>query len=507
MIKNLFNLWALILISVSVHAQTVNKLDDWRIYQGVIYDNSVYLSQADSALPTTAQYKYSPSLMPVPASQQPNVIRIGRSAIIRWSRTVGLPAEGIVEIYAGTMLRYTVNVLSGRTPAFAVNARLPSQLSAFTNDVDYTTNAIVRGWLAAKFNSEDTIGFVRKRTGKDLSSNDFTTALLTKLLGLQAGATANSTDAYLLDRRNHTNKMSASAIADFVASVRASLSATGSNVRYDTLTGKFAFTVPPPTTSAADLATGKLDDARLSTNVLLSTLTYSNPAWLLSLSAAKITDLATVARTGAYGDLIGQPTLGTLAAQNANAVLITGGRVSLSGFDAYNSQLRVGSLEIQGYSADESYIMHNASVDENGVKRRVLGAAGMWMFKGNEGQYRFANSGFGYSTPLATRVEMKINAAGDWGVGAAMPPELGDFTGAAIRAFGASGNIAIGTTVDDPNGALNISSDKKGILLPSLTSAQINAITIPTKRMLLFNNDLGVFQYWNGTQWKTLQTN
>ena len=51
--------------------------------------------------------------------------------------------------------------------------------------------------------------------GKGLSTNDYTTAEQTKLLGIEAGATANSTDAQLRDRATHTGTQTSSTISDF----------------------------------------------------------------------------------------------------------------------------------------------------------------------------------------------------------------------------------------------------------------------------------------------------
>ena len=48
----------------------------------------------------------------------------------------------------------------------------------------------------------------------------------------------------------------------------------------------------------------------------------------LADSAVQPGDLATVATTGAYGDLSGTPTLGTMATQNAASVSITGGSIT-----------------------------------------------------------------------------------------------------------------------------------------------------------------------------------
>lgn len=53
---------------------------------------------------------------------------------------------------------------------------------------------------------------VDKVAGKGLSANDFTDAERSKLDGIAAGATANATDAHLLNRANHTGTQAISTV-------------------------------------------------------------------------------------------------------------------------------------------------------------------------------------------------------------------------------------------------------------------------------------------------------
>lgn len=55
---------------------------------------------------------------------------------------------------------------------------------------------------------------VDKVKGKDLSSNDFTTAYLNKLNSIAAGATKNAADSFLLNRNNHTGSQAIETITD-----------------------------------------------------------------------------------------------------------------------------------------------------------------------------------------------------------------------------------------------------------------------------------------------------
>lgn len=66
-----------------------------------------------------------------------------------------------------------------------------------------------------------------KETGKGLSTNDYTTAEKTKLSGIATGATANSSNATLLARANHTGTQLASTISDFAASSIAQIQSFG----------------------------------------------------------------------------------------------------------------------------------------------------------------------------------------------------------------------------------------------------------------------------------------
>lgn len=56
-----------------------------------------------------------------------------------------------------------------------------------------------------------------KVAGKGLSTNDYTTTEKTKLSGIAIGATANSSDATLLNRANHTGTQLAATISNFAA--------------------------------------------------------------------------------------------------------------------------------------------------------------------------------------------------------------------------------------------------------------------------------------------------
>jgi hypothetical protein len=58
----------------------------------------------------------------------------------------------------------------------------------------------------------------------------------------------------------------------------------------------------------------------------------------------------------------------------------------------------------------------------------------------------------------------------------------------------------------DGSAVLDIYSTSKGVLVPRMSTAQINAISNPTTGLLVFNNTLQSFWFYTGTQWDDLST-
>ena len=217
--------------------------------------------------------------------------------------------------------------------------------------------------------------------------------------------------------------------------------------------------------------------------------------------------------SGNYSDLANKPLLGTLSTQNAGSVNIGGGTAALSwlNMSGYNStapQLRVGSLEIQGADANQSFIGHNVHYEDGDFRRRTADPAGYFGFQNNEGQFRLDNGGVAgsYSSSLSTKAQMKIAYNGTWGVGANIPIEQGVFDGASMVVNGPTGNVLIGTTVDAPSSLLTLSSTFKGVLFPRLTTSQVGAISLPVEGLWLYDSTLHAYKYWNGTIWKIVAT-
>ena len=66
----------------------------------------------------------------------------------------------------------------------------------------------------------------------------------------------------------------------------------------------------------------------------------------------------------------------------------------------------------------------------------------------------------------------------------------------------ATGQLGVGTSNPHPSAELDISSTSKGLLIPSMTQAQRNAISSPATGLLIFQTDGTVgFYYYTGSQW------
>lgn len=64
-----------------------------------------------------------------------------------------------------------------------------------------------------------------------------------------------------------------------------------------------------------------------------------------------------------------------------------------------------------------------------------------------------------------------------------------------------TGAVGINQPTPNTNAILDIQSTTKGVLFPSLTTAQRDAIVGPAVGLTVFNNTLSVHQFWNGTCW------
>ncbi|KAA9035490.1 tail fiber domain-containing protein [Ginsengibacter hankyongi] len=65
-------------------------------------------------------------------------------------------------------------------------------------------------------------------------------------------------------------------------------------------------------------------------------------------------------------------------------------------------------------------------------------------------------------------------------------------------------SVGIGTTTPNTSSMLDVSATDKGMLVPRMTTVQRTAITSPAKGLLVFDNDVSSFFFYNGTAWTQL---
>jgi len=146
------------------------------------------------------------------------------------------------------------------------------------SDAPNDANAYVRSalsWVIGYTKSAiDTLlgNKVDKVTGKELSTEDYTSAEKTKLAGIATAATANDNDANLKNRANHTGTQLASTISDFNNSVQTIADAKVSNVPYDFNTWNGVTNIAP----SKDAVRDKLDQMDVNIANKQPQATYDN---------------------------------------------------------------------------------------------------------------------------------------------------------------------------------------------------------------------------------------
>jgi len=66
----------------------------------------------------------------------------------------------------------------------------------------------------------------------------------------------------------------------------------------------------------------------------------------------------------------------------------------------------------------------------------------------------------------------------------------------------AAGSLSVGVTAPDASALLDLTSTTKGLLLPRMTTAQINAIATPAAGLTIYNTTLALICFYNGTAWQ-----
>lgn len=185
---------------------------------------------------------------------------------------------------------------------------------------------------------------VDKVIGKNLSSEDYTTTEKTKLSGISAGATVNSSDATLLNRANHTGTQPQSTIiglnADLAAKEPAITAGLGTQYFAGDKTWKNFPTIP---TNTNQLANGAGFITGISSSDIVSTLGYtpynsSNPSSYINQAGARTAVSLTTTGSGAasYNNSTGvlnipTPSVASVVTTSSNGLMLATDKVKLDG--------------------------------------------------------------------------------------------------------------------------------------------------------------------------------
>ena len=179
--------------------------------------------------------------------------------------------------------------------------------------------------------------------------------------------------------------------------------------------------------------------------------------------------------------------------------------IRVPSFNTTSSQIRIGSLELQSYSLNNSWLSDNMFFNGTGFQYRNTGKATLFYFFGGEGQFRsYASASAGTVVSTFNSCKLKFDELGNFAVGSSIGEANGLFTNAFLRVF-STGNVTINQpTTDagyrlDVNGTARVSNgltvNATGSVVPltlSAASSANNSIVLNhagTYNGLLFKNN------------------
>ena len=118
-------------------------------------------------------------------------------------------------------------------------------------------------------------------------------------------------------------------------------------------------------------------------------------------------------------------------------------QLHLSGFNTTNSNLKIGSLEFQNYSLNNSFFGDNVYWNGSAMVRRSAGHAGLFYFLQDEGQFRLSPVGLANSETINSP-QLKINSNGAFGIGSSISQSKNLFTGSKFY-VNSDGVVMVGT--------------------------------------------------------------
>ena len=73
-----------------------------------------------------------------------------------------------------------------------------------------------------------------------------------------------------------------------------------------------------------------------------------------------------------------------------------------------------------------------------------------------------------------------------------------------LKSFSQNNNVGIGTLTPNASALLDVVSTSKGMLVPRMTTLQMNAVAAPSNGLIIYNTDSSCFCYYNSSVWKSL---
>jgi hypothetical protein len=161
----------------------------------------------------------------------------------------------------------------------------------------------------------------------------------------------------------------------------------------------------------------------------------------------------------------------TLSTLDISGDVTVGGEVDITPYSTNDSQLKVGSAEVQSYSLNLGWVGENLYFDGAKFAYRSTGAAGMLVFYGNEGQLRFAPSGTaGTDTSLTDSAQFKVHEDGSVALGGSMNGQVGQYANAALLVDSSSNVTMSGDlTVDTDTLHVDSGTSQVGINISNTT--------------------------------------
>ena len=180
--------------------------------------------------------------------------------------------------------------------------------------------------------------------------------------------------------------------------------------------------------------------------------------------------------------------------QNANSYVSIGSYYA-SGNLNVNSQVRFGNENFEGGESYLAFATSTTSTPNERMRITSAGLVGIGITSPSEAleiqngaagaKIKVSNSGGGYAS-----LECSSNATS--------VTQLSFTNQLALM----NGNVLINTTTDVASSKLTIDSTTQGVLVPRMTTTQINAIGSPANGLIAYNTTLAVLCFYDGTGWK-----